>query len=202
MMTDLISFEPLFTHGTPLRDEYLTSLLSEAVQCGLLTAEEESAIRRSVMELLAQRIRLYTDGESTAVREETAQMLLSSILYTVGIALLEEGSHEAALHRLKTDRLEDIHDAGMLCTMRTKKRAELLVLLMLKTQLPERSTGYNRFVGRDARNYVYAYDPLYDARAELYVRIDELSIRETCRGILRIAEIMTQVIKYNQKGNG
>ena len=201
-MTDLISFEPLFIHGAPPRDEYLTALLSEAAQCGLLTAEEESAIRRSVMELLAERIRLYTDGESTAVREETAQMLLSSILYTVGIVLLEEGSHEAALQRLKTDRLEGIHDAGMRITMRTKKRAELLVLLMLKTQLPERSTGYNHFVGRDARNFVRTYDPLYDARAELYVRIDEMDIRETCRGILRAAEVMTQVIQYNQKGNG
>lgn len=201
-MTDLISFEPLFTHGAPPREEYLTALMSEAVECGLLTAEEESAVRRSVMELLARRIRLYTDGESTAVREETAQMLLSSILYTMGSALLEEDSHESALHRLKTDRLEDIHDAGMLITMRTKKRAELLVLLMLKTQLPDRSKGYNHFVGRDARNFVRTYDPLYDARAELYVRIDELGIRETCRGILRAAEIMTQVIKYNQKGNG
>lgn len=76
--------------------------------------------------------------------------------------------------------------------------AELLSLLLLRTQKTGMSRGYDQFVGRDAYRYVRSYNALYGAAEELYVQIPEMGIREICRGILRVTEIMTETIKFNQ----
>jgi len=194
----IAAIDGMFAGGPPPREEYFAALTAEAVRCGILSEAEEADLRRQVMELLAERIRLFTDGESTALREETAQALLASVLYNMSIALLAAGDHRAAAELLRTKSAVKLHDDGMVITMRTQKRAELLSLLLMKHQQTGMSEGYNRFVGRDAYRWVRAYDPLYGAAEELYVRIDEMGIRETVRGIMRMAEIMTELIRRSR----
>ena len=129
---------------------------------------------------------------------ETAQKILASVLYSVSAELLRTGSHDAALAMLTEQSISVIHENGMARLMHTKKRAELLSLLLLRTQKSGMSRGYDQFAGRDAYRYVRSYNALYGAAEELYVQIPEMGIREICRGILRVTEIMTQVLKFNQ----
>lgn len=166
-----------------------------------MTEAEYTALCSAMMELLAQRILLFTDGESTAVREETAQRILSSIVYNIGIALLEAGSHGAALEKMQSVPLSILHDAGMRITMRTRTRAEVLALLMRRVCAGRQlSRGFHRFVMQTAYEYVRRYDPLYGSAETLPVRLDEMGIRESVCGIMRLAEIMTEVIrKYHKK---
>ncbi len=198
MMSDLMIYDGLFRDGAPAREEYFSALLPEAVRCGVLTAAEEMHIRRQVMVVLAERIRCFTNGESTALREETADRLLASVLYTVSVSLIRAGSHRAAVTILREQSLTAIYDGGMTYLLEKKKQAHLLSLLLLRTQLPGMSGGYDRFVGRDAYRYVQNYDALYNAGAELFVRIDEMGIRQTCRGLLRVSEIMAETVRFNQ----
>ncbi|MBQ7940018.1 MAG: hypothetical protein IJ281_06545 [Clostridia bacterium] len=188
----------LFPDRTPCREDYFTELLAEALRCGRIPEEKEMHVRKQVMDLLAERILFFTKGESTSVRAETAQTILASILYSVSAELLRTGSHDAALAMLTEQSISVLHESGMAHLMHTKTRAELLSLLLLRTQKSGMSRGYDQFVGRDAYRYVRSYNALYSAAEELYVQIPEMGIREICRGILRVTEIMTQVLKFNR----
>ena len=197
-MSNLTIYDGLFREGAPDREEYFTALLTESVRCGLLSPAEEMHLKRQVMDVLAERIRLFTKGESTAVLEETADMLLTSVLYCISIALLSAGGHRQALTLLREQSIATLHERGMAHLLKLRVRAELLSLLLLRTQFPGMSGGYNRFVGRDAYRYVKKYDALYNAAAEQYVRIDELGLRETCRGLVRLTEIMEEILRYHR----
>ena len=195
-MNGIIQSEGWFPDGAPCREQYISALCGEAVRLGKMTDAEYAALVGTVMELLSARILLFTDGESTAVREETAQKILTSVLYNISMALLGSCTHEEALARLKNESLTALHDAGMTVTIRTRKRAEVLALLMRRCCAGRQmSKGMYRFVTRTAHEYVRAYDPLYGSAETLPVRLDEMGIRESVCGIMRLTEIMTEVIK-------
>jgi len=129
-MADIVISDGFFPDGAPVREQYFAALCAESRRLGRMSEAEHTAVLSALAMLLQERILLFTDGESTAVREETAQRILSSILYNSSIALLAAGSHTAALAKLKNEPLTAIHDTGMRITMRTRTRAEVLALLM------------------------------------------------------------------------
>ncbi len=195
-MADIVISDGFFPDGAPQREQYFPALCAESLRLGRMSAAENAAVIGALTELLKERILLFTDGESTAVREETVQRILSSTVYNISIALLDAGSHAAALARLKNDPLTVIHDTGMRVTMRTRTRAEVLALLMRRVCGGQQmSKGMHRFVTQTAYGYVRQYDPLYGSAETIPVRIDEMSIRESVCGIMRLAEIMTEVIR-------
>jgi hypothetical protein len=195
-MADIVISDGFFPDGPPVREQYFAALCAESLRLGRISEAEHTVILCALSALLQERILLFTDGESTAVREETAQRILSSILYTISIALLAAGNHAAALAKLKNEPIAAIHDAGMRITMRTRTRSEVLALLMRRVCAGRKlSKGMYRFVTRTAYEYVRAYDPLYGSAETIPVRLDEMDIRESVCGIMRLAEIMTEVIK-------
>jgi len=199
-MADIVISDGFFPDGAPVREQYFAALCAESRRLGRMSEAEHTAVLSALAMLLQERILLFTDGESTAVREETAQRILSSILYNSSIALLAAGSHTAALAKLKNEPLTAIHDTGMRITMRTRTRAEVLALLMRRVCAGRQlSRGFHRFIGKTACEYVRAYDPLYGSAETLPVRLDEMGIRESVCGIMRLAEIMTEVIREYRK---
>lgn len=195
-MNDIVISDGFFPDGSFPREMYFPALCEEARRCGRMSDAEYAAILQALAELLSRRILLFTDGESTAVKEETAQRILSSAVYNISLALLRTGSHGEALVKLKNDPLSALHDAGMTVTMRTRTRSEVLALLMRRVCAGRKlSKGMYRFVTQTAYEYVRAYDPLYGSAETIPVRLDEMSIRESVCGIMRLTEIMTEVIK-------
>ena len=57
----------------------------------LLTPEEQQALQAKLFELLARQVRNYTNGESDSVPAETAQALLDSICFILGLDLENPG---------------------------------------------------------------------------------------------------------------
>lgn len=77
----------------------------------LLTQEEQQALQAKLFELLARQVRSYTHGESDSVPAETAQALLDSICFTLGLDLEAPGARgrellERDLARELTSRRE------------------------------------------------------------------------------------------------
>lgn len=81
-------------------EDYFVSLLSAGHSAGVIDAAAIARIQREITALLARQTMLLTGGESSSVRTETAQELLSSVFYTFGVALMGCPSPDAALERV------------------------------------------------------------------------------------------------------
>lgn len=92
--------------------EYFVSLLSAGRSAGVIDDAAIARIQHDCTALLARQTMLLTGGESSSVRTETAQELLSSIFYTFGAALKRCPSPDTALERVLSVPLDALFDEG------------------------------------------------------------------------------------------
>mgnify|MGYP001659803937 CR=1 FL=1 len=86
-------------------DNYFLSLLAAGAKQGILTDADLARLQSESLALLAAQTAVYTGGESSSVRTETAQALLDSVFYTLGIVLKGFQTPDAALQALKSRSL-------------------------------------------------------------------------------------------------
>lgn len=86
-------------------DNYFLSLLAAGAKQGILTDADLACLQSESLALLAAQTAVYTGGESSSVRTETAQALLDSVFYTLGIVLKGFPTPDAALQALKSRSL-------------------------------------------------------------------------------------------------
>lgn len=86
-------------------DNYFLSLLAAGAKQGILTDADLARLQSESLALLAAQTAVYTGGESSSVRTETAQALLDSVFYTLGIVLKGFSTPDAALQALKSRSL-------------------------------------------------------------------------------------------------
>ncbi|HYH02000.1 MAG TPA: DUF6179 domain-containing protein, partial [Bacillota bacterium] len=91
---------------------YLQSLLHEGFRLQCLTETELEQIQLQSIRLLAQQTERYNSWESSSVKTETAQNILQSIFYTVGILLKNLPDPDAALAEIKTKPLNGLFRQG------------------------------------------------------------------------------------------
>ena len=82
-------------------DDYLASLLEAAYDASLITEYTVNKVKTDCMELLASRAALFTEGKSSSVPVETAQLLLDSVTHTIGVYLKSLSSPEDAASYLE-----------------------------------------------------------------------------------------------------
>lgn len=92
---------------------YFSSLLEQARQKALLSDGEMEKIQRATYLLLAKETAHYNNGNSSSVRIETAQSLLKSIFFTIGMALKTYEDPADALEAIRQDNLENLFEQGM-----------------------------------------------------------------------------------------
>ena len=83
------------------KKHYLSSFLREAYRQGLLNDVELEGIQMQILHLLARQTERYTGGESSSVRVETAQGLLLSIFYSIGLYLKSLPDTDTVIEVLK-----------------------------------------------------------------------------------------------------
>lgn len=99
-------------------DNYFLSLLAAGAKQGILTDADLARLQSESFALLAAQTATYTGGESSSVRTETAQALLDSVFYTLGIALKDFPTPDAALQGLKSRPLAALLTEGQDCIRR------------------------------------------------------------------------------------
>lgn len=95
------------------RNQYTISLMNEGLRNGLLTTREAAHIQKGFMGILQELILKYTRGESTSVTTETAESLLSSIMYAADACLLDCGEPEQAMLSLQPKEVRQIYETGV-----------------------------------------------------------------------------------------
>lgn len=88
------------------------SLLGEALRTDRISENEADRIRLDILALLSERIWEYTSHKSYSVRQETAENIFESLLFTLDTRL-DEYSPEDALQLLETASIKQLFDAGL-----------------------------------------------------------------------------------------
>ena len=85
-------------------------IISGGAMSEMLSEEEEKTLQTKLWRLLARRTELYTMGESSSVRVETAQELLQSILFCLNLYLKRSGNTRKLLVK---GELEELFALGL-----------------------------------------------------------------------------------------
>ena len=93
-------------------EQYFLSLLNEAFAVGELDEHELMRIQADAVERFSEKARSYTHGESSSVRTEDAEIIMSSVLYTVGIYLKSLPTPADALAALVRESFRDLYMLG------------------------------------------------------------------------------------------
>ncbi|MFT5872187.1 MAG: hypothetical protein ACI8WT_001117 [Clostridium sp.] len=80
---------------------YFQSILQEAYALKLLTDSQLESIQLQSMQLLMKQTEKYTGGESSSVKVETAQSIMQSIFYSIGIYLKSFEDIDMSIEELK-----------------------------------------------------------------------------------------------------
>ncbi len=139
-------------------DNYFLSLLSATADCGLLSPDDVSRIEVEAVERMAAALRSYTGGESSSVRTELAEAVMSSILYTAGLYLKSLPTPDDAARALRDKPLRTLYDLG-----REKLKAKLFTVQRLGEHLrttykKTRSVYYQHAVTRVAPRFLHDYN--------------------------------------------
>lgn len=94
-------------------DQYFEAVLREIVAQNLLEPEYLANIQEELQALIAEQTIKYTSGESSSIRIETAQQLLRSIYYCLGIRLKDVNEADNRLEILKNTKLKTLFLEGM-----------------------------------------------------------------------------------------
>lgn len=144
-------------------DNYFLSLLGEATRTGLLSENEVERVQIEAVGRLSASLRSYTGGESSSVRTELAEGVMSSILYTVGLALRDAATPEDAVEMLRTRSIDDLFFKGQ-----ERLKAKLFTVRklgdFLKTHHKKtRAVYYKQAVTRVAFHFLRRYNPRFFA---------------------------------------
>ncbi|SNS11267.1 hypothetical protein SAMN05446037_1004132 [Anaerovirgula multivorans] len=84
------------------QNQYLASLINEGMAAGLVGVEFSKSISFDLMEIFKEVMRMYTRGESTTLKAETAEGLMQSIVYSLDLYLMKYSAPEDAILHLRS----------------------------------------------------------------------------------------------------
>ncbi|MBN2983732.1 DUF6179 domain-containing protein [Cohnella algarum] len=145
------------------RNAYTLSLLNEGLRTGRLNGEEAKRIQYAFMRILQELILKYTRGESTTVATETAESLLTSVLYAADAYLSDFEEPEAAIETLKTADTRLIYDRGVEKVGQTLEAAKRLYKEIAARKLEVPVDAYNMTIDESLPVFLRKYGILFDA---------------------------------------
>lgn len=144
-------------------NQYTISLLKEGVRVGLIDQEGMQAFQNRIMTLLADMIMKYTRGESTSVKEETAQRILLSVLYSLDAWLCTFYYPEDALDLVKAGQLKDIYQQGLARVELCQTQSEEIYHEIVNHKLAVPIEAYHATIDEALPEFFKKYDVLFAA---------------------------------------
>lgn len=150
-------------------EQYLLSLLQAAYYAEKLSRNDLDRIQMQIMDVLKETIIRYTAGESSSVREETAQNLMLSVLYCLDVYCRSIESPEDCLDELKAAGIQAIYHKGVDLVVSMLKNAKEKYVDVLASRLDTPLIAYNDTIDkalpqffRDYNVFFHAHDTMGD----------------------------------------
>ena len=144
-------------------DAYLQDLLTEGVRAGILAESDIETVQFGCIELLAAQIELENRGYSSSVPEETAQKMMASIVYTVGLGLKSHPDADVAAEALKHTPLRELHAKGGARIAKLLRETRAFYKQAKETRLDVPNTFYNAVLDSSLKAFFRRYDPEFAA---------------------------------------
>ncbi|MHC1695351.1 MAG: DUF6179 domain-containing protein [Eubacteriales bacterium] len=173
------------------RGDYLVSLLEQALIVGLIKEDTVDDIKIQCIKLLGEISEHYTSGESSSIPESVADMLLKSVLYTVGIALKSYPSADIALSVLLDKGVAQVYADGRVRISEMLRESKADYSKLCSGLLPVGNRTYNETILQGIKGFFKIYDPSY-ASHETIITADYPTARDLTglSGIEFIAEFV------------
>jgi hypothetical protein len=143
--------------------ESTISLMNEALRTGLLTSSEVMRVQTGFMQLLQELIMRHTQGESTSVTTETAESILTSIMYAVDANLFSFEDPLKAISYLQTSDPHQIYERGVQKVSQCFEETQQLYKEITANKLLVPVDAYNMTIDESLPVFLRKYGIIFDA---------------------------------------
>lgn len=144
-------------------EHYFQSIIEEAQNMKLLSDSELEDIRMQIIKLLKRLTERYTSGESSSVRVETAQSILLSILYSIGVYLKSFPDADMSLEAIKNTPLDELYKHGRKIIEKNINISKHILHLIQKERVENDNIAYNNTIDNGLPEFFNGYDADYAA---------------------------------------
>lgn len=137
---------------------YFQSILQQGYQLKLLTNSELENIQLQSIQLLTKQTEQYTHGKSSSVKVETAQNILQSIIYSIGIYLKSFRDADLSFAALKQKPLLEMYQHGKKLIEEQLDSAKELLDTVQKNCIVTDNVAYNDTIQNGLSIFFSAYD--------------------------------------------
>ncbi|KPU45576.1 hypothetical protein OXPF_08090 [Oxobacter pfennigii] len=172
-------------------EHYFSLLLKESRKLGLLEDSDMTNIQLQCIELLAYKVERYNSGDSSSIRVETAESIMKSNFYTMGVYLksLQDTGH--AVSQIKTSPVSLIYQKGRKLINAKIHAAKHIYRMIQGNKLTTINYAYNATVSHNGvGSFFELYNPEYEAH-ETIASIDY----QICNTITGLAGV-EYILKY------
>lgn len=140
------------------KDDYFKSLVNEAANNNILTEFHIEKIQTGLIELLNDVCLKMSEKGNSSLREEAAQEIADSIMYTLSVILKTSPTPESACERLKGERIEDLFFEGQqeIISLITRARGKWAVIS--KSLFETENIFYNLAIKENSKEFFQKYN--------------------------------------------
>ena len=150
---------------------YAESLIRQALSCHLLSEEDWNRIQGELFVLLAGQCDKWTRGESSSVPIETAQEIMTSILFVLSLQLKSCPSPEQAVVMLKSGQMKALFENGLQIVRRKMNVARRLQQKIMNNLLKTPNVFYRSTLVDGINGFFQLYRPQFAAH-EIHITAD------------------------------
>jgi len=150
---------------------YFDSLIETALKKGVINENFINRLQQEMMNLLASRCRKYTSGESSSVPIETAESIMQSVSFTLGMYLKKMAEPDDALYELKKNGIEQCYFDGLKLLKSSVKSTRLLYEQIKKSMVKTDNYAYNSTLIGGIQGFFKLYDVEFSAQ-DIHITAD------------------------------
>lgn len=142
---------------------YFQSILLYAEKLKLLTNEEIESVKLQCIQLLENQTELFTGGNSSSVKVETAQSIMLSIFYCIGIFLKSFSDTDICISEIKHKPLSYMYKEGRKLTENYINRAKDLLKAVKLNRIDTGNEAYNNTIDEGISSFFSDYNADFSA---------------------------------------
>jgi len=144
-------------------NDYLLTLLDEALRAGLISESTLQNLQLQIMEVLKDRITKYTSGESSSIPVEAAQNLLLSILFCMDTFCLSFPTPIKCLNELLDRSMREVYQEGLALIKSKVNEAKKIFKEVRSTRIRTSLIAYNSTINEAIPGFFKSYDAAFNA---------------------------------------
>jgi len=139
-------------------NRYTTSLIEEAEKSGILSEDDLERIQVEMAEVLSECINIYTHGESTSIMTETANSLVTSVLFAIDAYLISLGDVYEAIKTIQTETFKNLYHRGMRQLKLLICEITSLLVKVKRTKISVPNVLYNDVINNKIMKFLKSYN--------------------------------------------